>query len=688
MSTKGANYHIGLDSQGYQLVGAPDRPARRMNRAPVFGNRFASGDRDYTDFSLWWYWAQTDWSGGFKDDRDWADDAKFYYSTNIDAHSQVGAIKLMLSQSSVNDFAEDLLCGAHITAGGNTRHYVGTADGGASKPIIYKLSGSWSDISGSDLGTTHNFISQIFEHKGNAYFAMGGTASADNIAKYDDSTWSDLTATATAAFTGSSILACRALEEVAGTLYMAVDDFLNDHTSILATSDEGSNISEVVYHKSSGLIIDMEEFNGDLYYLINFSSKMELWVYDISATAKSKVATFYNTNANNTGFSGGRLLHNKFGKLVITVPANEVWTYDGSDLTRVYVRDTKKISIGIEANASTLNRGAVSGSGYLFWSNLIYDGVSVFNGKKNNADSSSNDLVPLYVASNGTVRWTDEDDDSILYEDSTSTYRSGSDENFIVFSEIAEVSTIDKLSNSVRIIFEPFDTGEEIEIQYSLNGGSTYTTLGSASRTVDGATATQKTFYIGDDVDFKKMIFKVLLNGDGTSTPTLYDISLQYLPTPDYKYQWTFSLNCSNEIRTAGNKSDVPANGIDLRNKIRTSFLQKEIVSLEDVDYAETALNGSLTASATTITVDSTDQFAESGRIRINDEEIFYNGKTATTFKNCVRGYRGTTASAHSDNDEVSNEYKVFILDYQEQTPVGNDSNIEEFIVSVDLIEA
>lgn len=67
----------------------------------------------------------------------------------------------------------------------------------------------------------------------------------------------------------------------------------------------------------------------------------------------------------------------------------------------------------------------------------------------------------------------------------------------------------------------------------------------------------------------------------------------------------------------------------------------------------ETALNGALSDSATTITVDDTTSFDSSGRIKINDEYITYTGKTGTTFTGCTRGNLSSTADEHDDNTPV-----------------------------------
>jgi hypothetical protein len=60
-----------------------------------------------------------------------------------------------------------------------------------------------------------------------------------------------------------------------------------------------------------------------------------------------------------------------------------------------------------------------------------------------------------------------------------------------------------------------------------------------------------------------------------------------------------------------------------------------------------TLLDGDVAAEDTTITVDSTDGFPDSGHITINNNKIQYTGKTDTTFTGC------TNVESHDDNDTV-----------------------------------
>lgn len=60
-----------------------------------------------------------------------------------------------------------------------------------------------------------------------------------------------------------------------------------------------------------------------------------------------------------------------------------------------------------------------------------------------------------------------------------------------------------------------------------------------------------------------------------------------------------------------------------------------------------TYLAATLSATATTITVTSTGNFAAAGTVYLGQEAITYSGKTGTTFTGCTRGVFGSTATEH-----------------------------------------
>jgi len=68
-----------------------------------------------------------------------------------------------------------------------------------------------------------------------------------------------------------------------------------------------------------------------------------------------------------------------------------------------------------------------------------------------------------------------------------------------------------------------------------------------------------------------------------------------------------------------------------------------------------TAINdgSGLTASATSVTVDSAASFSNTGFLKIDDEIMEYTAKTSTTFTGLIRGALSTTAATHADNATV-----------------------------------
>ena len=70
-------------------------------------------------------------------------------------------------------------------------------------------------------------------------------------------------------------------------------------------------------------------------------------------------------------------------------------------------------------------------------------------------------------------------------------------------------------------------------------------------------------------------------------------------------------------------------------------------------DLEPTYLNGAISDSDTTITVDTTAGFDSSGCLQIDNEKISYTGKTDSSFTGVSRGQLNTTAASHDNGAEV-----------------------------------
>ena len=700
-------YNIALGTQGFLLSsrdkrGVFYRPARTMVQAPVFGNRFASGDRNYTDFTFWWYWAQTDWSNGFKDEPSWKDDAKYYLSTNIDAWFEYGAIKLTRAPQLVNTFTENLYCGGEFTVGGTTTKYVGTDDAASGKPIVYALiNGTWTDISSASMPTMENLISQMSARNNVLWVScVGSEGPGFAVATYDGTTWLGQSSIFYPLLTYDP-LSSRCHTEYAGAMYVFVDNYLNKQYALLkTTATNPSSVGEwtKVFERIGQFVcvVDCTVYGEKLYYLLNTG---ELRVYDgiSNPTSDALVYKFNKIDTEPNGL-GGKLLKVFNGKLVITIPKEEIWEYDGSTMKRIFRRDEYKTNelflILSEEARQSLDGGCVESGGKLFWGNLVYDGSVFYNGWKDASDVNYSRLKMLFTDSSGNIYHTDSLNTKKLYNFNLygTNYKGTAGKNYLIFNRIDTISTINKLFYSCTIVFKKLATGQKIAVEYSTDDMENWTELGNVSYTNDGGNITTKTFYFPENFIQKKIWLRAKLESGGSDTPTLQDISIVYYPLPEYKHRWDLTIQCYDNLLLLDGKTKEPKRGEELRNILKTYWKDKKIVEFQDVDYAQTQLNGALDSSSTTITVDDTSKFPEQGIIRIENEKIRYYSKTATAFiatdgSTSGRGYEGTVATSHADKTEVSNSYKVIIINYEELTPLGAESKVDEFLVSLQLME-
>lgn len=110
---------------------------------------------------------------------------------------------------------------------------------------------------------------------------------------------------------------------------------------------------------------------------------------------------------------------------------------------------------------------------------------------------------------------------------------------------------------------------------------------------------------------------------------------------------------------TKWNANEVPYTTASTEEMLLSAFYEGEVIAARGekifrASSGSTLLDGAHTDSVTTITVDSTTDFSTTGTLYVGTEEITYTGKTSTTFTGCTRGANGTSASAHSDNDTIT----------------------------------
>jgi len=148
-----------------------------------------------------------------------------------------------------------------------------------------------------------------------------------------------------------------------------------------------------------------------------------------------------------------------------------------------------------------------------------------------------------------------------------------------------------------------------------------------------------------------------------TKTETLVAGTVRYtIPTTaktvDYN---TFRLVKDSDLGSSGGRLYI----INYNDYINSYITQEDEINTTNLD-------GSLTDSATTITVNSTTGFDSTGTIFIGNEQITYTGTSSTTFTGATRGANDTTVAAHSDDTQVAQFESGGVPQYVARTPDNN----------------
>lgn len=681
-----SKYHVALDGQGLLLQGAPDRLAYEMKQAPIYGNRFAQGDRSYGDFSFWWFWTQTDWSGGLKEDPNWADDAKFLSSKNLDAFSVGGQMKILdkpivqATDISTNSTNISRVIHGTIDDGTNaiSRFFLGnrasTVDGSNGCRLWQSSDGDTWTLINHFLDST--VINDLFISVQTLFILIN-----DELYICNDATTPFVTVTSRTAAFNVSGLACafwHSGSDVNGVAH-AIGATLSQ-SSLKTSTDDGATWTEKILFPIGVTIFNNKSFNSEFYYLREYGANTALHRYNVGTSTDTFVYEFSgikpiagstSTAKNVSMVVVGNILFMQFND-------GSIWSCTTDNvITREYENRNSLLPL----TGGLINHKGV-GYGEDVIIKVVGSDIRIYNNRRNIADdaaflpAASSGTVILYMNEAGNAA-----DNSIYRNTSSSYYSSG----YFITNEYAEISAIDKLYYDVTLNFATLVSGQSLEVEYSIDGGASYTSLGTASFTVDGA-ITNKNFLFGDTVVSKTMVLRITLAAGGTNTPTLKDHSTRFVPVVTAKKLWNININCADDVkRLDGALIDTVAR--ELKGRLERAWWTKSILDFQDLDYATTLLNGAITSSATTITVDDTADFPEQGRLRVDNEEMTYTGKTPTTFTGVTRAVRETKAAAHSDNAVINNAYKAILTDLQYRVPVALEDKELEYTVGISLRE-
>ena len=662
-------YNVAINGQGYLLSGIPERPARIMRESSVFGTFPTQVDLEYKDSSQFLPWAQTDFAGGFQFEK-WSDNAGFKKGTGLEYIAKYGELTLLNDKSAtLKDFGAAFTFGAAVEY---DRDNVGLVIGitkGSGASQLWKMSTS-DGFTGITGGTWANVdaVHDMDELQGKVY--IGLDVSAGNPLKtYNGSAVADITLTG--ALSSSTII--RMVKRIETRLYVGgYTETAASGDALMYSDDEGSTWTAIISKTGKSRQITQGVDNlGTLYFLIEDGSRTELWWCNDTIT--TQIYRWENlTTPRISAWLGKVYVEGKQdGKLMR-------FEWNGATLRTVF--EEKITGLDLDTSPMVVYKNNLHSYG------LVYDGL--FHFPSWIFKYSSNKIYPFAVFGGSTTQvpyfYGLSGTNLIITKLNTATYLTTGNVITGIFN--GGKSAVNKLWNSITLSFKVMVTGQTIKVEYSTDDEANWTTIDTISPT---ANETEKTLYFPSNTTSKRIQIRLTLTGGGSNTPTLYDFIVRFLSLPDNRFEWILRLNCSNNLMLLDGKTVEPKRASELRNLLMTARFENQIVEFQDVDFAETLINDGddITATDTTITVDSTGDFPEQGRIKIEQEEILYTGKTAVAFTGCTRGARGTKKAIHLDNVRVHNAYNVVLTNIGDENQVAPTPKIYESLVPVALKE-
>jgi len=634
-------YHIKLNDVGYILAEAGGHSVYSKEESPFAVSRSTSGNPNYRDTRFWQYWVQEDWTEGLYQ-KLWQSSSRFYESLDVDTTEE---FEVSLAKRPVTITAPTSgIKGYHMVGG--TRLVVGSE---ASIKVDSFDGSTWRN-EGSLPANRYSYCVVNGQVSANRYIWVGSGSKADTAAaaKIYEADLSAPSFTLKSDLSGlfSTVNYVQDICLYSGSSYALA----GNHTVLAKSTDNGVTYTaftdlQSMGYKDSGngalakyagflIIAGGTEGNGFLLATDGFTQPQEIadfrftGIYDIEewggylwiATTSAEVWFFngavvqpFFTFPKDWGITIQRM-HGMDGELWIFTTATDA-TKAG-----VYILNQQGIRHYVRASASVTIYTAKE------WNGVQYLGTS--------------------DASNGVYKM-----DKTKYQDTGYTISSFFD---------ASLPSIPKLWHAITVQTEALPADTSVEVQWRALDTDSWTSLGTISDTGSEG----ETFKFANGTIEKQIQIKTILtqaHATDLSTPVVKKVIVQYDISPYLYNIWLMRVVSSDKIKLLNGFHDKTS-GQELMENIWSARRDAKVVTYQDIDYAQTQLNGSIDNAVTTLTVDSTKGFPSKGRVKVEDEEIYYTGKTATTFTGCLRGATGTKAVSHADNKQVDNSYKVLIF--------------------------
>jgi hypothetical protein len=674
-------YHIGINGKGFMLRGAPTSPRYVKEEAPSTINQINIGnDISYASLngSGWNYWSQSDWSGGFQQLKH-KDDGSFKDGQAIDVVSKYGELKLQnnfTSAYSISGFqyaTHGIIQGYMLVGFNKPVPSNGGTTGNVRLRRFTSANAVANIVAGVDL-ESHKSINVIERHKDYAIIGMSQTSayvSGSTLYKYDPLAAGSLSSSISAlSYPKATNQIVRSLKSIGIRMYLG-ERIKSMSGDIFSFTTDFLTYTSAFQAGKGRTIPKIEELAGIPYFFIEEANTVEMFEFNESTQQAFSVYKWSNlTNWGTTHY---------LTMMVITGKSNGksvAFAFNGSRLWEIF--DDQLLDSSYDFSKPFEFQGNLQTKGAMWDGQFWFPGIY---GKYSTAQytpfANFANKAYAYAITAGVSK--------ISYLDTTKFAISGN----VVSSEFgSQIGGVDKLVNSVNINTKALATGQTVEMFKSVDGGSSFSSIGKMNYANDGA-VTKKLLYFPSGFVTKLWNYKATLVGPGTTTPTVLDVTFEYRPIPDLKKRWTLSIDAGDDVLLL-NKQQEQRDGKSLMSELWLEKSTKRTVIYEDVDSFEANLVSAMTKTDTSARVNGVRLMPPKGRMRVLTagvaEEMIYTSADGGTIKGITRGQKGTLARAYSSANKFDNNYSVIVSNIKEQIN-DTDQNTTESVAQVVLLE-
>lgn len=572
-----SKYDVELDGQGYQLL-QQEGSYNRANQ-PYSVDRYSTGDITYSNFDIYQYHSQTDWSGGFNDEFGLQENT-FWDGRGLDT-SEVGKIKNQYGISFVTAAANTGLVTA-IQEYKQSAFFGITA--GANSSFIYSWPGTGNNLT-LQYSVERSAIQDMLVFQNNLWVSVGEPYTTPNqMAMFDGATWSAVNQSA------------GFMAELGDSLYTM------DQSSRMRSFDGTTWTTEFTHTGWYGH--RMVTWRDKIYYLAStgdprFTRQERCALYSYDGVDRLLIQEFDGWCKNSIAVYNNKLYFVVNGILL---------SYDGENINNeldLSLRYPREVTLDIYSLVSDLGAGIQSISNKL---HLVQNSASATTTSQI-LTSSGNGFTPgFYVGSTsgdtnhftalGVYTISSEKrlllgtaNGKVYVERSSSA---GSDEITGYYDSgwiDANLFSIDKIFKSIQIYFDSLSVyAENLTIQYILdNEDDTFVTLDKVDAAYQSG-STYVEFNFPPNTVGKKLRYRIILGGDsittqggGVVTTAVTNVSIKYLLAPDTKHKWNIRVMMPNNLLLNSGIRDVD-NGETLANTLWASRIKKEVLQYKDID--------------------------------------------------------------------------------------------------------